>query len=328
MLHKADNGKDTRTKVCRQDDCRCDLARITKNLQQRLLCNTMLSQHIPSSGSGRSHDDVIWKGELCKRQKTFLAGTYVYGVSSLAESLTIVQIIKTYWERGHEHKFIAEIVARRANGSIVSITESDYKNLNKNDIEDLYLLIVNGKVDDYAETGLLWSLSVFIKSIEKYKVFSIVSEPVYGIIYKNSLKEKRVMRHQEVHKLCDATLKRVLEGLKIYNKNVKHGYVIPSLKKEDVEYLQLFEEDIEERLKHRDQMRRWKIVQILKCHLVRPAGRSRDAMSDEATTKTILPSARSELITVFHRNVFPVPPCQYTQRISCWLVRDAPIMRS
>ncbi|GKC89329.1 hypothetical protein Tco_1149978 [Tanacetum coccineum] len=144
-------------------------------------------------------------------------------------------------------------------GSIVSITESDYKNLNKNDIEDLYLLIVNGKVDDYAETGLLWSLSVFIKSIEKYKVFSIVSEPVYGIIYKNSLKEKRVMRHQEVHKLCDATLKRVLEGLKIYNKNVKHGYVIPSLKKEDVEYLQLFEEDIEERLKHRDQMRRWKM---------------------------------------------------------------------
>ncbi|GKA75653.1 hypothetical protein Tco_0782031, partial [Tanacetum coccineum] len=76
----------------------------------------------------------------------------------------IVQIIKTYWELGHEHKFITGIIARRANGSIVSITESDYKNLSKNDIEDLYLLIVNGKVDDYAETGLLWSLSVFIRS--------------------------------------------------------------------------------------------------------------------------------------------------------------------
>ncbi|GKA34527.1 hypothetical protein Tco_0720956, partial [Tanacetum coccineum] len=33
----------------------------------------------------------------------------------------------------------------RANGSIVSITESDYKNLNKNDIEDMYLRIVNNK---------------------------------------------------------------------------------------------------------------------------------------------------------------------------------------
>ncbi|GJT33580.1 hypothetical protein Tco_0923999 [Tanacetum coccineum] len=53
---------------------------------------------------------------------------------------------------------------RGANECIVSITEPDYKNLNKNDIEDMYLLIMNGKVPDYAETGLLWSLSVFIRS--------------------------------------------------------------------------------------------------------------------------------------------------------------------
>ncbi|GJX57312.1 hypothetical protein Tco_0287209 [Tanacetum coccineum] len=136
----------------------------------------------------------------------------------------------------HEHKFIIEIIARRLNGIIVSITESDYKNLNKNDIEDMYLIIVNGEVDDYAETRLLWSLSVFIRST-------------------NSKKEKRVTRHQEIHKFCDATLKRVLEGLKSYNNNVNHGYVTPSLSKEDVEYLQLFKEEIEEQLKHRDQMR-------------------------------------------------------------------------
>ncbi|GKA77018.1 hypothetical protein Tco_0783479 [Tanacetum coccineum] len=76
----------------------------------------------------------------------------------------IVQVIKTYWELGHEHKFIIEIVARSANDCIVSITEPDYKNLNKNNIEDIYLLIMNGKVPDYADTGLLWSLSVFIRS--------------------------------------------------------------------------------------------------------------------------------------------------------------------
>ncbi|GJW30058.1 ATP-dependent DNA helicase PIF1-like protein [Tanacetum coccineum] len=64
----------------------------------------------------------------------------------------IIQVIKTYWELGHEHKFITKIVARRANEHIVSITKPDYKNLNKNDIEDMYLLIMNGKVPDYAET--------------------------------------------------------------------------------------------------------------------------------------------------------------------------------
>ncbi|GJY87097.1 hypothetical protein Tco_0501725 [Tanacetum coccineum] len=173
----------------------------------------------------------------------------------------------------------------------MSIIESDYKNLNKNDIEDMYLLIVNHKVDDYAEAGLLWSLSVFIRStmiwervhdfqlgkesyqqqvnltaptitfpgIKKYKIFSIVSEPIYGIIYENNKKEKRVMRHQEVHKFCDATLKRVLKGLKSYNNDVKYGYVTRNLSKEDVEYLQLFAEEIEEWLKYRDQMRRWEM---------------------------------------------------------------------
>ncbi|GJT95754.1 hypothetical protein Tco_1091272 [Tanacetum coccineum] len=176
----------------------------------------------------------------------------------------IVQVIKTIGELGHQHKFVNEIIARRANGSIVSITKPDYKNLNKNDIKDMYLLCVNGKVDDYAETGLLWSLSVFIKSImiwqrvhdlqlvvesyqqnvnltapiitflgiEKKKMFSIITESIHGIIYKNSKKEKRVMGYHEIHKFCDATLKRVLEGLKSYNNDVKYGYVTPSLSKE------------------------------------------------------------------------------------------------
>ncbi|GKA07787.1 hypothetical protein Tco_0687011 [Tanacetum coccineum] len=190
----------------------------------------------------------------------------------------IVQVIKTYGKLGHEHKFVTEIIARRANGSIVSIIEPDYKNLNKNDIKDMYFLCINGKVSDYAETGLLWSLSVFIRctviwervhdfqlgmesyqqkvnltapiitflGIKKHKMFSIISKPVYGIIYKNNKKEKRVMRHQEVHKFCDATLKSVLKRLKNYNNDVKHGYVTPSLSKEDAEYLQFFEEEIKE----------------------------------------------------------------------------------
>ncbi|GJS01776.1 hypothetical protein Tco_0318284 [Tanacetum coccineum] len=167
----------------------------------------------------------------------------------------------TYGELGHEHKFITEIIARRVNGSVVSITEPDYKNLNKNDIEDMYLLIVNGKlgVESYQSKVNLTAPTITFLGIKKYKVFFIVFEPVYGIIYKNVKKEKRVMRHQEIYKFCDATLNRVLEGLKSYNNNVKHGYVTPSLSKEDVEYVQLFEEEIEEQLKHHDQMRGWEM---------------------------------------------------------------------
>ncbi|GJR26344.1 integrase, catalytic region, zinc finger, CCHC-type containing protein [Tanacetum coccineum] len=230
------------------------------------------------------HDDAHPKREnSAKRQKTSKHGMFVFGESSSGQdyesesgpslsgnqdqsddfdfwknsyatddddvlpnekvSQELVDEMSQTVDEGKLRKVVNEIIA---NGCIVSITKSDYKNLNKIDIEDLYLLIINHKVDDYAKTGLLWSLSVFIRStviwerihdfqlgvqsyqqqvnltaptitfpgIEKYKVFSIVSEPVYGIIYKNSKKEKRVMRHQEVHKFCDATLKRVLEELK------------------------------------------------------------------------------------------------------------------
>ncbi|GKB36239.1 hypothetical protein Tco_0881181 [Tanacetum coccineum] len=157
----------------------------------------------------------------------------------------IVQVIKIYWELGHEHKFITEIVARRANDCIVSITEPDYKNLNKNDIEDIYLLIMNGK-----KVNLTAPTKTF-PEIEDHEMFFIIHEPVHGVIYNNSKKEKHVMRHSKIHKFCNATLNRVLEGLKSYNNDVKYGYVQKYLTKEEAEYLKLFEEEIEERLKHR-----------------------------------------------------------------------------
>nr|GEX64783.1 hypothetical protein [Tanacetum cinerariifolium] len=162
----------------------------------------------------------------------------------------IIQIIKTYWELGHEHKFIREIITRRSNECIVSITEPDFKNLNKNDIEDMYLLIMNGKKVNFTAP------TISFLEIEKHEMFSIIYEPVHGIIDKNIKKEKRVMRHLEIHKFCDATRNRVLEGLKSYNNDVKYGYIQRELTKDEVEYLKLFEEDIEDRLKYRRQMRR------------------------------------------------------------------------
>nr|GEU66389.1 retrotransposon protein, putative, Ty1-copia subclass [Tanacetum cinerariifolium] len=157
------------------------------------------------------------------------------------------------------------------------------KQVSQDIIEEVSLTI------DEVETGLLWSLSVFIRSlliskrvhdfqlgiesyqhkvnltapkiyfpgIKKHEMFLIIYEPVYGIIYKNRKKEKRVMRHSEIHKFYDATLNRVLEGLKSYNNDVKYGYIKKDLTKDEAEYLKLFEEEIKVRLKYNRQMRRW-----------------------------------------------------------------------
>ncbi|GKC00275.1 hypothetical protein Tco_0986411, partial [Tanacetum coccineum] len=94
--------------------------------------------------------------------------------------------------------------------------------------------------------------AISFPGVEKHKMFSIIYEPVHGIIYKNNKKEKRVMRHSEIHKFCDATLNRVLEGLRSYNNDVKYGYIQRDLTNEEVEYLKLFEEEIEVILKYQN----------------------------------------------------------------------------
>nr|GEW56665.1 hypothetical protein [Tanacetum cinerariifolium] len=110
-------------------------------------------------------------------------------------------------------------MVRRANEKIDPITESYYKHVNENDIEDLYRLCVNGKVKDYKEIGLLGSLK---------KLLTITFKPVIDMIYENNKKEKRVMILKEIPEFYDATLKRVLEMLKKYNKDVKYGYADPN----------------------------------------------------------------------------------------------------
>ncbi|GJT39838.1 putative ribonuclease H-like domain-containing protein [Tanacetum coccineum] len=54
-------------------------------------------------------------------------------------------------------------------------------------------------------------------------------------------------------------LNRVLEGLRSFNNDVKYGYIQRDLTNEEVEYLKLFEEEIEVRLKYRNQMIRWEM---------------------------------------------------------------------
>ncbi|GJS91722.1 hypothetical protein Tco_0774358 [Tanacetum coccineum] len=63
----------------------------------------------------------------------------------------------------------------------------------------------------------------------------------------------------DTFKFWCTTLRRTLEGLKSYYNDVKYSYVQKELTNDEVEFLKLFEEEIEVRLKYRDQMRRWEM---------------------------------------------------------------------
>nr|GEX97568.1 retrovirus-related Pol polyprotein from transposon TNT 1-94 [Tanacetum cinerariifolium] len=203
-------------------------------------------------------DDIKERTSICVNRCVKKFNPYArYGVEHWKNPHTKIFYIRKQKEPGKAKEFITEIIARRATDCIMSITKPDFKNLNKNDIEDMYLLIMNGNVPNCAEIWLLWSLSVFIKSSVIWERVHDFQLGIKSYQQKNIEKEKSVMRHSEIHKFCDATLNRVLEGLKSYNNDVRYSYNQIDLNKDEVEYLKLFKKEIEDRFKYRRQMRRW-----------------------------------------------------------------------
>nr|GEY44049.1 integrase, catalytic region, zinc finger, CCHC-type, peptidase aspartic, catalytic [Tanacetum cinerariifolium] len=70
-------------------------------------------------------------------------------------------------------------------------------------------------------------------------------------------KKRRVMDIDELQKFYDATLYKVLKNVREITIEARHGFKYPPLSKKDKELMILFEEEIEERLKYRRQIRRW-----------------------------------------------------------------------
>ncbi|GJY20756.1 hypothetical protein Tco_0393322 [Tanacetum coccineum] len=161
-----------------------------------------------------------------------------YAETGLLWSLSVFITSSVIWERVHDFQLGIESYQQKVNLTALIISFLG------NDIEDMYLLIMNGKVPDYAETWLLWSLSVFIRS-------SVIWERVHDFQLGIESYQQKVnltaptISFPGINKFCDATLNKVLEGLRSYNNDVKYGYIQRDLTNEEVEYLKLFEEEIE-----------------------------------------------------------------------------------
>nr|GEV30297.1 hypothetical protein [Tanacetum cinerariifolium] len=123
---------------------------------------------------------------------------------------------------------------------------------------ELSTMVTNG-MESYQLKVNLTAPTITFPSSEKKKLLTIILKPIVRLIYKNSKKEKRVMILKEIPKFYDATLKRVLEMVKKFNKDIKYGYVSPSPTDADAEYLELYEEYIKNDVKHCDQMRHWEM---------------------------------------------------------------------
>ncbi|GJU72040.1 ribonuclease H-like domain-containing protein, partial [Tanacetum coccineum] len=154
----------------------------------------------------------------------------------------ITEVVRITTDQPHGLDFMEQIIVMRENDRPNSFSEANFKYLNKNDIEDLYYLCRNKKVN-YRETKLMNSLITFIRrrviwervhdfqlgiksyqikinliaptltfpGIEAHEPYLIVDKPFTGLIYLNNKDEKRVMYLTEIVKFCDATLEKVLK---------------------------------------------------------------------------------------------------------------------
>nr|GEW00080.1 hypothetical protein [Tanacetum cinerariifolium] len=141
--------------------------------------------------------------------------------------------LKTY--SIYDYTFLKEIVLRRADYKEYKISKTDFKNLQPNDFKDIYLLNLQGKLNNlfgadkvYLSTAvnLLTRNIVIIKRVEDNitqprwdatdflfkEDYTIVDKP-RAVIYRDRNNQKKMMQETELHKFSDGTLTRILENL-------------------------------------------------------------------------------------------------------------------
>nr|GEW84820.1 hypothetical protein [Tanacetum cinerariifolium] len=113
----------------------------------------------------------------------------------------------------HVYGHLEEIVVKRAGRQLYKFKEGDFVVLQMNDIEDILLLDVDTSYS-ISLTVILLTLLVLFTFLEiEFKELHTPSHKPPGVIYKDLVKQKRVMRADELYKLSDRTLKKVRDEL-------------------------------------------------------------------------------------------------------------------
>ncbi|GJX52680.1 hypothetical protein Tco_0281049, partial [Tanacetum coccineum] len=120
---------------------------------------------------------------------------------NLIISLKIMQFF------GYSH--LEEITVHGQDDVIYKFREGDFKRLRRQDIEDMLLLLVQGKLTNLS-LDERYALNVALR----IKMTPYTGYPdVQGIIYQDELSRNRLMRTDELHKFSDGTLNHVRTAL-------------------------------------------------------------------------------------------------------------------
>ncbi|GJV76197.1 hypothetical protein Tco_1507781 [Tanacetum coccineum] len=175
-----------------------------------------------------------------------------------------VQSVKV--ERLFNYGYLSEIIVKQADDQEYTFKGPDFLILSLNDIEDMYVPKVKGKlhhlkgIESYQQSLNLTEPTYSVKDMKDIPLYTMIEKP-YGVVYEDTTRARRFMGLDEVYKFGDGTITKISEKLDLMIKrhkiDEKYGHLGGrkwSVK--DVRRFLRMEAKIERILRERKQMRR------------------------------------------------------------------------
>nr|GEW88247.1 integrase, catalytic region, zinc finger, CCHC-type, peptidase aspartic, catalytic [Tanacetum cinerariifolium] len=160
---------------------------------------------------------------------------YALDVYSKRRIIAVTELKIVEW---HNYKHLDWILVRRDDDKIYKFKEGDLKRLRLQDIEDMLLLLVQGKlsnltrrvedlqlgVESYQKRLNLTKPNTYRPDLKRREVYAAYSNP-RGFIYQNKDKKNRLMRIDELQKFSNGTLNDVRNALDDRLKEIRMQYL-------------------------------------------------------------------------------------------------------
>ncbi|GJW81911.1 hypothetical protein Tco_0145886 [Tanacetum coccineum] len=144
----------------------------------------------------------------------------------------IIAVIKLEIVDWHNYTHLDSITVRRDDDKLYKFKEGDFNRLRIQDIEDMLLLLVQGKhvedlqlgVESYQKKLNLTKPDTYRPDLKRKEAYTAYSNP-RGFIYQNKDKKNRLMHIDELHKFSDGTLNDVWTALNDRLKGIQMEYL-------------------------------------------------------------------------------------------------------
>ncbi|GKA46475.1 hypothetical protein Tco_0739358 [Tanacetum coccineum] len=152
-----------------------------------------------------------------KRRQFYAFATTRESARDVYSKRRIIAVTKVEIVEWQNYKHLDWITVRRDDDILYKFKEGDFHRLRIQDIEDMLLLLVQGKV-----TNL--NPDTYRSNLRRRDAYTPYSDP-RGFIYENKDKKNRLMRIDELHKFSDGTLDDVRTALNDRLKGIRMEYL-------------------------------------------------------------------------------------------------------